>query len=132
MTADPAPGRPSSRRPGELQRPPAGISRRVWAAVLSQNDFAPHERITYDLAGRWWAIHDQQLLEAEALTGRERDAKIKAAGDSATVALRHWRALKFVDPSKPARGPGRPSGLAWSAAGRAAMAAREKAEGRGA
>ena len=61
----------------------------------------------------WWDLEDVLRLEAESLSGREKERRLKAAGDASTTALRHWRTLKFVDPAKPARRPGRPSGKPW-------------------
>jgi hypothetical protein len=98
------------------QRSPSGLSRRsraLWTELHSANDFAPHEDDQLERALRWYDVADRLLHEAEKLDGRERGARLKAAGDAATTGLRHWRTLKFVDPTKPARRPGRPSGKRW-------------------
>jgi hypothetical protein len=55
--------------------------------------------------------------EAKGLRERERDRKLKAAADAATTALRYLRGMKFVDPSKPTRRPGRPPGKPRPAGG---------------
>src|SRR5215510_2375549 len=94
-------------------RPPSGLSRRsraLWTELHSANDFAAHEDDQLERALKWYDVADCPLREAEKLNGRERGARLKAAGDAATTALRHWRTLKFVDPARPARRPGRPSG----------------------
>jgi hypothetical protein len=109
MTANPGPNR-------RHEDPPAGLSpwaRRVWTELVTANDFGRHELVTFERALRWWGVSDRLMQESEPLTGRERDAKLKAAADAATAALRHWRTLKFVDPARPVR-PGRPSGEDWS------------------
>ena len=99
------------------QRPPKDLSpwgKRVWLELLASHDFAPHELVVFVRALQWFGVADTLRLEADGLRGRERDAKLKAAGDASTAALRHWRILKFVDPARPARRPGRPSGKPWT------------------
>jgi hypothetical protein len=61
---------------------------------------------------RWWDVSDALLVEAETLTGREHDRKLKLAADAATTALRFWRALKFIS-GAPVRRPGRPPKPTW-------------------
>jgi hypothetical protein len=93
--------------------PPAGLSRRSrarWVRLHELNDFAAHEDDQLERGLKWFDVSDALRLEAEGLRGRERDSKLKAAGDAATVALRFWRTLKFTDPAQPARRPGRPPG----------------------
>ncbi len=77
---------------------------------MAENTFMPHEVVTFTRALTWFDLADALQLEAETLSGREKDAKLKAAGDASTTGLRFWRTLKFVDPAKPIRRPGRPSG----------------------
>ena len=106
----PMPGKPS-RAPAAP--PPAGLSpwaKRVWRELKAANDFAENETVTFTRALTWFDLSDSLLAEAAGLSGRERDAKVKSAGDAATTALRFWRSLKFVDPATPARKPGRPPG----------------------
>jgi hypothetical protein len=93
----------------------------VWNELTADNDFNPHEYVAFTRALTWWDVSDTLLAEAAALAGRERDARLKAAGDAATSALRHWRTLKFTDAST--RRPGRPSGVDWSKARKAAAEA---------
>ena len=98
-------------------RPPSGLSprsRALWTELHSANDFAPHEDDQLERALRWYDVADRLLHEAEKLDGRERGARLKAAGDAATTGLRHWRTLKFTDPAKPSRRPGRPPGTGWT------------------
>ena len=117
---------PITASPKRGKRRSAGLSawaKGVKADLLGRNDFAPHELVCFERALTWFDLSDRLVLEAEGLIGRERDAKLKAAGDAATTALRHWRTLKFVDPSRPERRPGRPSDTAWSAQRRAGGAA---------
>src|SRR5215831_18643957 len=99
------------------QRSPSGLSRRsraLWTELHSANDFAAHEDDQLERALRWYDVADRLLHEAEKLDGRERAARLKAAGDAATTGLRHWRTLKFTDPAKPARRSERPSGKSWA------------------
>ena len=100
----------------------AGLSpwaRDVWTELLRDNAFSANELVLFHRALRWCDISDRQIREADALKGRERDAKLKSAGDSATSALRCWRTLRFVDPSTPARRPGRPPKVRWHPTARA-------------
>jgi len=112
------PTRPRQKPAGVLQDAPGGLS--AWQlgvkqALMEANDFAPHELVTFARALQWWDLADQLLQEATSLTGRERLARLKAAGDASTAALRHWRGLRFVDPARPAPRIGRPSGSRWDA-----------------
>jgi hypothetical protein len=103
-----------SKRP---QRPPAGLSkwaRGVWNTLLTDNDFSDSELVAFTRALRWWDLSDKLLAEA-ASAGNGRAQLTKLSLDAATSALRHWRTLKFTDPAKPTRRPGRPGGEAWSA-----------------
>jgi hypothetical protein len=105
----------------ESQKARSGLSataQGIRRQLLEENDFAPHELVMLDVALRWSDISASLLRESETLTGRDRAARLKSAGDAATSALRHWRALKFQDPARPTRRPGRPSGDEWSAARR--------------
>jgi hypothetical protein len=99
------------------QRPPAGLSkwaRGVWSTLLADNDFSDSELVAFTRALRWWDLSDKLLAEAAtAESGRAQLTKLSL--DAATSALRHWRVLKFTDPAKPTRRPGRPGGEAWSA-----------------
>lgn len=101
----------SSHREASLPpRPPAGLSkwaRGVWTELLSDNVFAPHELMTFARALKWFDVSDRLL----------REAKVKAASDASTSALRLWRTLKFTDPSVPTRRPGRPPKSRWRADG---------------
>jgi len=93
-------------------RPPSHLSRRSQAdyrALHETHVFAPHERLTLVRYLEWLDRRDALMVEAEKLSGRERAARVKASGDCATVALRFWRGLKFLDPSRPPR-IGRPPG----------------------
>jgi hypothetical protein len=115
LTADLAPER-RQRRP---QRPPAGLSkwaRGVWNALLGDNDFTDSELIPFTRALRWWDLSDKLLAEAATAGGAQEQARLtKLSLDAATSALRHWRTLRFTDPAKPTRRPGRPGGDGWSA-----------------
>src|SRR5215467_10950814 len=94
-----------------LPRPPGDLSawaRGVWRELMLENDFARHEIVAFTRALTWWDLEDVLRLEAESLSGGEKERRLKAAADASTTALRHWRTLKFVDPAKPARRPGRP------------------------
>jgi hypothetical protein len=98
-------------------KPPAGLSRwakGVWRELMAGNEFTANEVVTFARALTWFDQSDALLAEAAGLTGRQKDAKVRAAGDAATAALRFWRGLKFTDPAKPARRPGRPPGGGWS------------------
>jgi hypothetical protein len=104
----------------------------VWARtvrrdLLTAHEFGLHEILTLDRALTWWDITDGLLEESRVLVGRERDARLKAAGDASASALRCWRTLKFTDPTHPARRPGRPSGPNWSAVRKAGHEAQQKA-----
>jgi len=97
-------------------RPPSGLSprsRALWTELHSANDFAAHEDDQLERALKWYDVADRLLCEAEKLNGRERSARLKAAGDAATTGLRHWRTLKFTDPARPVR-LGRPPGRNWA------------------
>jgi hypothetical protein len=48
---------------------------------------------------------------------------IAARRDALLASARFWRQLKFEDPARPARRPGRPGGDNWSAARKAGAAA---------
>ena len=99
-----------------LPQPPKDFSawaRGVWRELMRENDFMPHEVVTFARALRWFDLADALQLEAEGLSGREKDAKLKAAGDASTTGLRFWRTLRFVDPAKPTRRSGRPPGKPW-------------------
>jgi hypothetical protein len=114
-------------RPEGRQRPPDGLSawaRGVWVSLLEASDFDPHELISFARALTWWDLSDVLLTEAAALSGRDRLARLKSAGDAATTALRHWRGLRFTSPARPAPRLGRPSGPSWSAVSKAALEAR--------
>jgi len=98
-------------------KPPAGLSRwakGVWRELMAGNDFTPNEVVTFSRALTWFDLADALQLEAADLRGREKDRKLKAAADASTTGLRFWRTLKFVDPTKPARRPGRPPGKGWT------------------
>jgi len=115
-------------------RPPSGLSRRsraLWTELHSANDFAAHEDDQLERALKWYDVADSLLREAERLDGRERGARLKAAGDAATTGLRHWRTLKFVDPTRPTRRPGRPPGKPWppTATGAATLRRLDHADG---
>jgi len=117
-----------------VANPPAGLSRwakEVWRELMAENTFMPHEVVTFTRALTWFDLADALQLEAEGLHGREKDAKLKAAGDASTTGLRFWRTLKFVDPTRPARRPGRPPGKTWPpmAAGAAMLRRLDHADG---
>ena len=98
------------------QRSPSGLSRRsraLWTELHSANDFAAHEDDQLERALRWFDVAARLLREAETLNGPLALVRLKAASDAATTGLRHWRTLKFVDPAKPSRRPGRPPGKPW-------------------
>ena len=100
-----------------VANPPAGLSRwakEVWRELMAENTFMPHEVVTFTRALTWFDLADALQVEAEGLSGREKDAKLRAAGDASTTGLRFWRTLKFVDPAKPTRRPGRPPGKGWA------------------
>jgi hypothetical protein len=107
------PGKPGG---SVASRPPSGLSRRAqarWAKLHELNDFLPHEDFQLEYALTWFDQADVLRREARKLRGRERAARLKSAAEASTVGLRHWRTLKFSDPAKPARRPGRPPGKPW-------------------
>ena len=112
---------------------PGGLSEwgeDVYATLVALHAPAPHEMVTLLRALKWWCLSDELLDEATLLAGRERAAKLKAAGDASTSALRHWRCLRFpadlVDDDLPPK-VGRPSGPGWHAVGKAAQQQRQRA-----
>jgi len=77
---------------------------------MQENDFTPHEVVVFSRALTWFDVEDKLRREAEGLAGREKDAKLKAAGDAATTGLRFWRTLKLrTPPSRRAAQAGRPA-----------------------
>jgi hypothetical protein len=107
------------------EKAPGGLSewgQDTWATLCAIHAPAPHEQVTLLRAIRWWVLADELLDEA---TRPERAAKLKAAADASTCALRHWRTLKFpTDETEESALPpkiGRPSGPSWSAIGKAAQ-----------
>ena len=106
--------------------PPAGLSRasqRVWQELTALHAFEPHELIAFDRALGWWDRSDTWLAASDKVEGRERSQLIEQSLDAGMAALRHWRTLKFLDPTVPKRRPGRPSGDDWSAQRKALKAA---------
>src|SRR6266542_5325759 len=98
------------------QPPPAGLlplSRALWIDLHEVNHFAAHEDYQLEPSLRWFDETARLRDEAEALTGRDRAQRSRAAMDASTTGLRHWRTLKFTDPAKPPRRPGRPPGRGW-------------------
>jgi hypothetical protein len=96
-------------------RTPRGLSagsRGVWRTLIARYECVEHELITLERALKWFDRSDALLREADALTGQARAATLKQSMDASTVALRHWRLLKFRD--ELSRRPGRPSGDDWS------------------
>jgi hypothetical protein len=85
-----------------------------WASLFDRHEFGEHEVVVFTRALTWWDVSDSLLTEAASLTGRERDSKLRAAGDASTAALRHWKTLRFTT-RQPARRPGRPADAQWSA-----------------
>ena len=98
---------------------------------MSTYDFETHEVLAFTRALEWFDQSDKLRREAEALRGGERDRKLRASADASTVALRHWKLLRFTDPARPARGPGRPPGKPWPsiAAGAATLRRLDHADG---
>lgn len=106
---------PTERRP----RAPRGLSAEsagIWRELVSANAFEAHELPILASALTWRDRSTAWLAESERAAGRERSTLRKQALDAATASLRHFKALKFTDPSQPARRPGRPSGQNWNAA----------------
>lgn len=98
---------------------PGGLSpqaKNLWTELHAANFFELHEEAALERALRWQDASDQLMVEAAALKGRERTARLRSAGDAAAVSLRYLRVLRFHDPSQPARRPGRPPGRPWTAA----------------
>jgi len=77
---------------------------------MEANEFTVAETVVFARALKWFDQSDALEREAEGLSGREKDAKLKAAEDAGTTGLRFWKTLKFTDAAKPTRRPGRPSG----------------------
>src|SRR5215813_14148455 len=101
------------------QRPPRNVSpwaNNTWKAFMSSYVFETYEALAFGRALTWFDQSDELRREADALRGRDRDGKLKAAAVASTVALRHWKLLRFKAPARPARRPGRPPGKAWPAA----------------
>ena len=125
MTLDPAAQSP----PTAAQRPPVGFSarsRRLWGDLLAANDFARHE---LELLARALEMSDRadEMSAVISTQGLLVDGRvhplIAARRDALLASARFWRQLRFVDPAKPARRPGRPSGSEWSPQRRAGAAA---------
>jgi len=133
MTDETASAGPDQQRPraGRRGRPALSAwAKGVRADLLARNDFAAHEHLPLHYALIFFSVADGLVIEAEALTGRERAMRLKAAGDAATTALRFWRVLRFEDPARPTRRVGRPADDAWSQHRQAGAAAHLRAMGR--
>ncbi len=103
----------ASRRAWSASRAPSGLlpqSQRLWEVLHERNDFQPHEDAILEQGLLWRDESARLRVEARALKGKERAARLRSAGDAATVSLRHLRLLKFTDPARPPRPPGRPPG----------------------
>jgi hypothetical protein len=104
--------------------PPSGLSRgarALWSELHASHVFEVHEELNFAHALKWLDLSDALLREAAKLKGRERIARLKSAADAAATSLKFFRTLRFVDPARPARGPGRPPGKPWPPAALAAV-----------
>ena len=108
----------------DIGRPPSGLSndaRDRWTALQARYVFEVHEAAAFEDALRWQDMSRVLFREAKKLKGRERSARLKSAADAAVMSLKFFRTLRFVDPARPARGPGRPPGKPWPLAAVAAV-----------
>jgi hypothetical protein len=106
---------------GRRHRQPAGLSarsKRLWRDLLDANDFQRHE---LEVLARALEMADKAdemstIIERDGLlVGGKAHPLIAARRDALLASARFWRQLKFVDPEKPSRRPGRPGGDGWSA-----------------
>jgi hypothetical protein len=97
---------------------PRGLSpksRGIWRDLTREYGFESHELGQLEAALRWQDRSEDLIADVEGANADDRARLVKLAMDAASTSLRFWRALKFYDPARPARRPGRPSGDQWSA-----------------
>jgi len=101
----------TSRRASSATRAPSDLlpqSKELWHVLHERNDFQPQEDAVLEQALLWKDESARLRAEARTLKGTERAARLRSAGDAATVSLRYLRVLKFTDPTRPpGRSPGR-------------------------
>jgi hypothetical protein len=131
VNPEPGTGNNAQELASEPEMAPGGLSEwglSTWYALCAKHLPALHEQVTLLRAIKWWCLADELLDEATLLAGRERAAKLKAAGDASTVALRHWRVLHFpTDETEESAKIGRPSGPSWDRIGKQAQAMKLRA-----
>jgi hypothetical protein len=100
---------------------PRGLSarsRRLWRDLLAANHFQRHELEVLERALSMGDEADRMtaLIERDGLlVDGKPHPLINPRRDALLAASRFWRQLKFTDPAKPSRRPGRQPGPGWSA-----------------